>query len=335
MNIKEIFQNIFGPKKKSEFILPSEITLTEQDLNCYRDNLTLKSSLPPDVVQRDEGKINNHIAEYMQSEKGQILNSPLKDFSVKAISVDNVAYDFGNLDMSLGFGKNDNTKTYGMRHPAIILKESFLESSEDAKIYAFLKMNTLYALINYTDFTYRKDGIFSFSKMFSRYNPKYKNNREIIFFNENNLDITKMESGEMLYSQPNIFNNSKNNIFKGIIIRNLTLKNEISNILSSIENQFKDLYSDTLDNAERMQKFEKVAWELNKSNNEKIAFITQIEDMIIIQGMDEKEKTIYTTIPDRDLPITLKSFPKANHQSHIHQSQKYTHTQNKSEPTQK
>lgn len=75
----------------------------------------------------------------------------------------------------------------------------------------------------------------------------------------------------------------------------------------SVDKLFETFYSESLDNTDE---FSRIAFELYNKSQGRILFISQMNDLVVIKGTDQHEKTIYSTLDEKDLPDVLKKLSR-------------------------
>lgn len=309
MNIKNIINKFFTKKSElNNFSIPNEFILTNKDLSNYRFYLTAKSDLSPKELEREEEKIDADVNRYMKTDKAQILKSPLNNFTINAISVGNVPYSYGDMDISLGL-TNVNNSFFGLRHPSTKLLEIFLTNKENPStiLYGFLRAGAQ-NWVDFNNFEYKSNRTFSFYSKPTTFHPEqYKNNKEIIFINQNfQYNNIANPSDSSLYLSSNIFRKNTHP-FKGIVVQNFKFENDIPSSLQKMDKQFENILSEDSNN---MQEFERLAFDLYNKTNGKISFISQMNDIILIKGIDQTENVIFTTLSQQDLSPKLNNIPR-------------------------
>lgn len=142
----------------------------------------------------------------------------------------------------------------------------------------------------------------------------FAKNNDYSSSNENNSNT------DSLYVKPNIFRKSDNS-FKGIIIQNFTLSYDEINSLENIDKQFEKV---CIQETESFSSFEELAFKLNDKYLGRVAFITRIDDMVLIQGRDLSEKTVYTTIPEQYLPDILANMQRSQKNNVVNYDDNYS-----------
>lgn len=306
--INAIKRKFIKNNEVDEFCIPAEFEITNQEINEFNFYYTGKSLTSESELQRDGAKIDADISKYMSTNKARILSSYLNEFNIRAIIVKNLPYNYGDINHS--FKKYDSKDNIlSMRHPSRILVESF-EQNKGIPLFNYLRV-CVETWMECKKTEYSDGNSFSFTNTTHfLQGEKDNNNIEIAFAKDNNYVSTHENNSntDSLYLMPNIFRRS-DNPFKGIVIQNFTLSNDELDTLETMDKQFEKVCTQE---AESFSSFEELAFKLNDKYLGRIAFVVRINDMVLIQGRDLLEKTIYTTVPEQCLPDILRNMQRSS-----------------------
>lgn len=298
MKITTWFQNKFNKKSGNPTSsVPDIFTLSEDDLKLFTYY---------QIKEESYGETPDYI-EYVNSQNFKLLNTLITDFNVKAVLVENLTYSEEDFSTTLEF--NIDEVPSKLRNPSISFANILNDITAKNLKVPFYKYMQLWVkhCINIGQVSCKKNEIIKFKHWPSALslNESDTNNKELCFVS-NAIAINDSVDNSELHLQPNIFR-KRNSLFKGIVIQNLSLVNNPSSELMSVDKLFETFYSEALDNTDE---FSRIAFELYNKSQGRISFISQMNDLVVIKGTDQQEKTIYSTLDEKDLPDVLKKLAR-------------------------
>jgi len=290
-----IFDLLFPKKgktiiKEEKFILPEYFEITDKDINYYNFMLTGKTYTSKKELEENEEMIDRDIEEYKSTQMYKILSTNINELDIKAISVSNLSYQDFNLDTTLGINDEIYNRYFLNPSKGLAFQKKMIEKKNETLPLGIYLKSYSPSFLTPSKVIYRKGKDLEFVN-------KSKDeiiNKETTFLSNveerNAYTITEyiLQEKIMNYEVKLIEGDSR------LFIENLMLNNEQQILLDNFCHKIK------------LNDFIDLSILLNKQFNNRISFISKVNDILIIKGNNQEENIIYTTLKKEELSATMK-----------------------------
>lgn len=290
-----IFDLLFPKKEKNiikeeKFILPDYFEIKDKDINYYNFMLTGKTYTSKKELEENEEMIDRDIEEYKNTQMYKILSTDINELDIKAISVSNLSYQDSNLDTTLETNDEIYNRYFLNPSKGLAFQKKMIEKNNEPLSLGFYLKSYASSFINPFKIIYRKGKDLEFVNKSKDENI----NKETTFLS--NVEERNAHTINEYILQEKIMN-YKLKLIEGdsrLFIENLMLNNEQQILLDNFCHKIK------------LNDFIDLSILLNKQFNNRISFISKVNDIIIIKGNNQEENIIYTTLKKEELSDTMK-----------------------------
>ena len=290
-----IFDLLFPKKEKNiikeeKFILPDYFEIKDKDINYYNFMLTVKTYISKKELEKNEEMIDRDIEEYKNTQMYKILSTNINELDIKAISVSNLSYQDSNLDTTLEINDEIYNRYFLNPSKGLAFQKKMIEKKNEPLSLGFYLKSYASSFINPFKIIYRKGKDLEFVNKSKDENI----NKETTFLS--NVEERNAHTINEYILQEKIMN-YKLKLIEGdsrLFIENLMLNNEQQILLDNFCHKIK------------LNDFIDLSILLNKQFNNRISFISKVNDILIIKGNNQEENIIYTTLKKEELSDTMK-----------------------------
>ena len=290
-----IFDLLFPKKEKTiikeeKFILPDYFEIKDKDINYYNFMLTGKTYTSKKELEENEEMIDRNIEEYKNTQMYKILSTDINELDIKAISVSNLSYQDSNLDTTLEINDEIYNRYFLNPSKGLVFQKKMIEKKNEPLSLGFYLKSYSSSFINPFKIIYRKGKDLEFVNKSNDENI----NKETTFLS--NVEERNAHTITEYILQEKIMNYELK-LIEGdprLFIENLMLNNEQQILLDNFCHKIK------------LNDFIDLSILLNKQFNNRISFISKVNDIIIIKGNNQEENIIYTTLKKEELSDTMK-----------------------------